>query len=130
LNRIDPPTFAPRYFLKKNLLAEVQSYSDVEADHLPHSTNQETIKMKLALIGAAAIAAAAFAAPALAQAVVADPGYCSQFYYSANCLNLGSGNPYADGGYYRDPQNANAVISHQVAESNAYRYHGGPKYND
>jgi hypothetical protein len=127
LNRIDPPTFAPRYFLKKNLLAEVQSYSDVGADHLPHS-NEETIKMKLALIGAAAIAAAAFATPALAQAVVADPGYC--FYYSANCLNLGPGNSYADGGYYRDPQNANAVMSHQVAESDAHRYHGGPKYND
>lgn len=86
--------------------------------------------MKLALIGAAAIAAAAFASPALAQAVVADPGYCPQFYYSANCLNLGPGNPYTDGGYYRDPHNANAVMSHQVAESNAYRYHGGPKYND
>jgi hypothetical protein len=130
LNGIDPPTSAPRYFLKKNLLAEVQSHSDVGADHLPRSSNQETIKMKLALIGAAAIAAAAFATPALAQAVVADPGYCSQFYYSANCLNLGPGNPDADGGYDRDPQNANAVMSHQVAESDAHRYHGGPKYND
>jgi hypothetical protein len=41
------------------------------------------------------------------------------------------GNPYTDGSYYRDPQNTNAVMSHQVAGgSNAYRYHGGPKYND
>jgi hypothetical protein len=86
--------------------------------------------MKLALIGAAAIAAAAFAGPALAQAVVVDAGYCAQFDYSANCLNLGPGNPYTDGSYYRDRQNANAVMSHQVVEFNAYRYHGGPKYND
>jgi hypothetical protein len=86
--------------------------------------------MKLALIGAAAIAAAAFATPALAQAVIEDPGYCSQFYPNANCQNLGPGNPYTDGSYYRDPQNANAMTSHQVAASNAYRYHGGPKYND
>jgi hypothetical protein len=81
--------------------------------------------MKLALIGAAAIAAAAFAAPALAQAVVVDAGYCAQFDHSANCLNLGPGNPYTD-----DRQNANAVMSHQVVGSTAYRYHGGPKYND
>ena len=86
--------------------------------------------MKSALIGAATIAAAAFATPALAQPVIKDPGYCSQFYYSANCLNLEPGNPYTDGSYYRDPQNANAVMSHQVTVSNAYRYHGGPKYND
>jgi hypothetical protein len=84
--------------------------------------------MKFALIGAAAIAAAAFATPALAQAVVEDPGYCAQFYPNANCQNLGPGNPYTDGGYYRDRQNA--IMSHQVAEPNAYRYHGGPKYND
>jgi hypothetical protein len=90
----------------------------------------ETDKMKLALIGAAAVAAAAFATPAMAQAVVVDPGSCPQFYYSANCLNLGPGNRYTDGSYYRDRQNANAVMSHQVVESNAYRYHGGPKYND
>jgi hypothetical protein len=82
--------------------------------------------MKSALIGAA-IVAAAFATPVLAQAVVADPGYCSQFYPNASCQNM---NPYTDGSYYRDPQNANAVMSHQVTVSNAYRYHGGPKYND
>jgi hypothetical protein len=86
--------------------------------------------MKLALIGAAAIAAAAFATPVLAQAVVEDPGYCAQFYPNANCQNLGPGNPYTDGGYYRDWRKGNAVTSHQVVDSNAYRYHGGPKYND
>jgi hypothetical protein len=86
--------------------------------------------MKLALIGATAVAAAAFASPAMAQAVVVDPGSCPQFYYSANCLNLGSSNPYTHGSYDRDRQNANAVMSHQAVESDAYRYHGGPKYND
>jgi hypothetical protein len=86
--------------------------------------------MKFALIGAAAVAAAAFATPAMAQAVVVDPGACSQFYYSANCMNLVPGNPYTDGSYYRDRQDTNAAMSHQVVESNGYRYHGGPKYND
>src|SRR5258708_40340942 len=76
----------------------------------PRHTNQET-KMKLALIGAAAVAAAAFATPALAQAVISDPGYCAQFYPNANCQNLGPGNPYTDGGYYRNSwQNRQASI--------------------
>ena len=48
------------------------------------------------------LAGAAFATPALAQAVIEDPGYCAQFYPNANCQNLGPGNPYTDGGYYRD----------------------------
>jgi hypothetical protein len=89
--------------------------------------------MKLALIGAAAIAAAAFATPALAQAVIDESGYCAQFYPNANCQNLGSGNPYTDGGYYRDWQNGNAMMpGHAVqwSEPDAYRYHGGPKSND
>jgi hypothetical protein len=86
--------------------------------------------MKLALIGAAAVAAAAFATPALAQEVVVDPGYCPQFDSSVNCRNAGLGKAYADGGYYRDWQNNNVMLSRQVAEPNAYRYHGGPKYND
>jgi hypothetical protein len=84
--------------------------------------------MKLALIGAAAVAAAAFATPALAQAVV-DPGYCAQSYPSANCQNMGPGNPYTDGGYW---QNENAMMPGytQSAEPDEYQYHGGPKYND
>jgi hypothetical protein len=86
--------------------------------------------MKLALIGAAAVAAAAFASPAMAQAVVEDPGYCAQFYPNANCQNWGLRNPYTDGGYYRDWQNSNAMMPDQVNVFNAYRYHGGPKYND
>ncbi len=86
--------------------------------------------MKLALIGAAAVAAAAFATPALAQAVISDPGYCAQFYPDANCQNLGPGNPYTDGGYWR---NGNAkVLGHarRSAESHVYRYHGRAKAND
>jgi hypothetical protein len=78
--------------------------------------------MKLALIGAAAVAAAAFATPVLAQAVVSDSGYCAQF--NGNCQDPVTGNS------YRDQQNQNLLMSDQVAESNAYRYHGGPKYND
>ena len=86
--------------------------------------------MKLALIGAAAVAAAAFVTPALAQAVIEDPGYCAKSYPNANCQNLATENTYADGGYYRDWQNRNAVMSRRGAVSDAYRYHGGPKYND
>ena len=58
--------------------------------------------MKFALIGAAALVTAASVTPALAQAVIEDPGYCAQFYPNANCQNLGPGNPYTDGGYYRN----------------------------
>jgi opacity protein-like surface antigen len=71
--------------------------------------------MKLALIGAAAVIAAAFATPALAQAVIQDPGYCAQFYPNANCQNLGAGNPYTDGGYWRnDWRNGNAFMERHV----------------
>jgi hypothetical protein len=71
--------------------------------------------MKLALIGAAAVIAAAFATPALAQAVIEDPGYCAQFYPNANCQNLGAGNPYTDGGYWRnDWRNGNASMERHV----------------
>jgi hypothetical protein len=69
--------------------------------------------MKLALIGAAAIVAAGSVTPALAQAVIEDPGYCAQFYPNANCQNLGAGNPYTNGGYFRnDWRNGNASMEH------------------
>jgi hypothetical protein len=69
--------------------------------------------MKFALFGAVALVAAASVTPALAQAVISDPGYCAQFYPNANCQNLGPGNPYTDGGYYRnDWQHSNASIHH------------------
>jgi hypothetical protein len=90
-----------------NLIGEVEG-----ALPSPGYTNQET-RMKFALIGAAAVAAAAFATPALAQAVIEDPGYCAQFYPNANCQNLGPGNPYTNGGYYRnDWRNGNASMEY------------------
>jgi hypothetical protein len=100
-------------------MAELNARSD-----LSPNTNQET-KMKFALIGAAAVAAAAFVTPALARAGSSNPGYCAQFYPNANCENYGPGNPYTDGGYYRDDNSQNRMV-----DNNAYRYHGGPKYND
>jgi hypothetical protein len=68
--------------------------------------------MKFTLIGATAIAAVAVATPALAQAVISDPSRCAQFYPNANCQNLGPGNPYTDGGYFRDQnwRNGNAMM--------------------
>ena len=80
--------------------------------------------MKFALIGAASVAAAAFASPALAQAVISEPGYCAQFYPNANCQNLGPGNPYTDGGYYRDDnwQNRNAKMPRH-AWHRTHRHH-------
>jgi hypothetical protein len=93
----------------------------------PAPSNLET-KMKLTLIGAAAVAAAAFATPALAQAVISDPGYCAQFYPDANCQNLGPGNPYTDGGYWR---NGNAKVpGHARQLAHVYRHHGRAKAND
>jgi hypothetical protein len=69
--------------------------------------------MKFTLIGAAVLVTAASATPALAQAVIEDPGYCAQFYPNANCQNLGPGNPYTDGGYFRNNwQNSNASVVH------------------
>ena len=45
----------------------------------------------------AAILASVIATPVLAQgAVICDPGYCAQFYPTANCNNEGPGNPYTD----------------------------------
>jgi hypothetical protein len=94
-------------------------------------------KMKSALIGVGFAAAAAFATPALAQAVIEDPGYCAQFYPNANCQNLGAGNPYSDGGYFRDGRNANAMMPNHAARltrrhghAEPDRYHGGPKEDE
>ena len=41
----------------------------------------------------AAILASVVATPVLAQEVIYEPGYCAQFYPSANCQNRGPGNP-------------------------------------
>ena len=54
---------------------------------------------KYAVMGAALLAAIG-AGPARAQAVVEEPGYCAQYYPSANCQNYGPGNPLYPGGRY------------------------------
>ena len=52
---------------------------------------------------AAAILASVIATPALAQGtVISEPGYCAQFYPTANCQNKGPGNPYIDSNWRRD----------------------------
>jgi hypothetical protein len=67
----------------------------------------------------AVLLAALGSGPALAQAVVEDPGYCAQYYPSANCNNYGPGNPMYPGsfrpsgsydGAYRGPYAAAAPI--------------------
>jgi hypothetical protein len=117
--------------LKQNLVAQRQLHSDVT---LTTSDYPKETRMKLVLIGAALAAAAAFATPALAQAVIEDPGYCAQFYPNANCQNLGPGNPYTDGGYYRGRQDGFATMPNHAARltrpdryADPDRYHGGPK---
>ena len=55
----------------------------------------------LRMLGAAVVLSTALAAPALAQEVIANPGYCAQFYPNANCQNKGPGNPYTGGSYQR-----------------------------
>jgi hypothetical protein len=93
--------------------------------HVLFSNIQQENKMKFALIGAAAIAAAAFVTPALAQDVTSNPGYCAPFDRTANCQNFGPDGPYVDGSDWR-----NAAAAQTSDDNNAYRYHGGPKYND
>jgi hypothetical protein len=73
--------------------------------------------MKLALFGVAAVVAAAFVTPALAQTTTSSPGYCAQFFPNESCKT------------YRNDNWQNGVAT-QTVDNNAYRYHGGPKYND
>jgi hypothetical protein len=101
--------------VKLNLMAALSARS-----HVLFSNIQQENKMKFALIGAAAIAAAAFVTPALAQDVTSNHGYCAPFDQSANCQNFGP-----DAANWR-----NAVAAQALDDNNAYRYHGGPKYND
>jgi hypothetical protein len=101
--------------LNLNLIAALSARS-----HVLFSNIQQENKMKFALIGAAAIAAAAFVTPVLAHDVTSNPGYSAQFYPTANSQNLGP-----DAANWR-----NAVAAQALDDNNAYRYHGGPKYND
>jgi hypothetical protein len=84
--------------------------------------------MKLALVGAAALIAAGSVTPALAQAVIEDPGYCAQFYPNANCQNLGPGNPYDNGGYWRNDgrngwRNGNASLQYHHHRPHHHKTH-------
>jgi hypothetical protein len=88
--------------------------------HVLFSNIQQENKMKFALIGAAAIAAAAVVTPALAQDVASNPGYSAPFDQNANSQNLGP-----DAANWR-----NTMAAQALDNNNAYRYHGGPKYND
>jgi hypothetical protein len=77
----------------------------------PHAWRIE-MTVRSALI-AATLFAVATATPAFAQAVIDDPGRCAQDYPNANCQNYGPGNPYTDGGYYRnDLQRMSASLNH------------------
>jgi hypothetical protein len=63
----------------------------------------------------AAILASVVATPVLAQEVIYEPGYCAQFYPSANCQNRGPGNPLDpnwrhDGGGWSAVQAPNSTV--------------------
>jgi hypothetical protein len=79
---------------------------------------------KYALLGAALLATA-LASPATAQQVISEPGYCAFFYQNANCQNKGPGNPYTDGGYYRNSnlQNDYASMGHRQLRHHRMRRH-------
>jgi hypothetical protein len=106
--------------LNRNLMAALNAHPNVVFPDI----HQETM-MKYALIGAAAVAAVASVTPAMAQSTSSNPGYCAQFYPNVNCQNLAPGSSYGDD--RDDWRNAMAL---QALDNNAYRYHGGPKYND
>ena len=70
----------------------------------------------LKLFAAAILAASVYATPVLAQGeVIYNPGYCAQFYPSANCQNNGPGNPldpnwHRDGGGWGAVQAPNSTV--------------------
>jgi hypothetical protein len=69
----------------------------------------------LKLFAAAILAASVVATPVLAQEVIYNPGYCAQFYPSANCQNRGPGNPldpnwHRDGGGWGAVQAPNSTV--------------------
>jgi hypothetical protein len=70
-------------------------------DGLDHPTRKKPMSTFKSL--GAAMLAAMVVTPALAQgAVISEPGYCAQFYPSANCQNEGPGNPFTDPNWRRD----------------------------
>ena len=78
---------------------------------------------------AAAILACVIATPVLAQEVIYEPGYCAQFYPSANCQNRGPGNPLdpnwrRDGGSWGWVQVPNSTVG--VVRKRAPRHRSQP----
>ena len=79
---------------------------------------------KFAILGAALLATT-LAGPARAQAVVEDPGYCAQFYPTANCQNYGPGNPlYPNGLSRNDWQGSYARVYHRYHRHQPHRHTG------
>jgi hypothetical protein len=78
---------------------------------------------KYALLGAVLLATA-LVSPVKAQEVISNPGYCAFFYPNANCQNKGPGNPYTDGGYYRNSnwQDGNASMGHRWHHHRHHRH--------
>jgi hypothetical protein len=71
-----------------------------------------------------ALLATTLAGPARAQAVVEDPGYCAQFYPTANCQNYGPGNPlYPNGLSRNDWQGSYARVYHRYHRHQHHRHH-------
>jgi hypothetical protein len=84
---------------------------------------------KFTILGAgvlgAALLATTLAGPARAQAVVEDPGYCAQYYPTANCQNYGPGNPlYPNGLFRNDWQGSSARVYHRYHRHQRHRQHG------
>ena len=84
---------------------------------------------KFAILGAgvfgAALLTTTLAGPARAQAVVEDPGYCAQYYPTANCQNYGPGNPlYPHGVFRNDWQSSSARVHNRYHRYLSHRHHG------
>ena len=81
---------------------------------------------KFAILGAGilgtSLLAMTLAGPASAQAVVEDPGYCAQYYPSANCQNYGPGNPLYPNRLFRNNwQGSYARVNHSYHRHQHHR---------
>jgi len=83
---------------------------------------------KFAILGAgvlgAALLATTLAGPARAQAVVEDPGYCAQYYPTANCQNYGPGTRSIQRSFPNDWQGSSARVYHRYHRHQHHRHHG------
>jgi len=83
--------------------------------------------MKLALLGVATLTVTALVTPVKAQEVITNPGKCAQYYPTANCQNLGPGNPYTNGGYWA-AYPAGTAAAYPRGWRNDYAYMGRPHW--